>query len=137
MRFDAAVEQSRDMRMDQTSEDLALLAEAPDHLVRVHATLDHLDRDAMPGDAVNAFGAIDSAHAAATELVDQAIGADAFTDRGVDLVRQCKRGDAERRIEHFIAALIRAKQHARRIEQSRIARALVGEPRFAVHGRFV
>ena len=62
--------------MVERGEDLTLGAEARQHTIRVHATPDQLDRDALLILLVGALGEIDGAHAAMCDLVKQMIRAD-------------------------------------------------------------
>ena len=50
-------------------EDLAFVAKAPDHQLRVHPAADHLERDVVLELVVGAAGEIDRAHAAAPETL--------------------------------------------------------------------
>jgi hypothetical protein len=72
-----AVQQPRDVGVVARGEDLPLVAEAAQHLVRVHAALDDLERHSLLEMLVRALGQVDHAHAAAADLVDDAVGSDA------------------------------------------------------------
>ena len=63
--------------MLEGGEDLPLVAEAAQDLVGVHAALDDLERDALLELLVRALGQIDHAHAAAADLLDDAVRPDA------------------------------------------------------------
>src|SRR5690606_17035046 len=63
-------------------EDLPLVTEAAQHLVRVHAAFDDLERDAPVELLVRALGQVDRAHAAAADLVHDAVGPDAYPGSG-------------------------------------------------------
>ena len=65
----------------EAGEDLALVAEAAEDGVGVHPALDQLDRDALLKRVVCPLGEIDGAHAAASDLADDAVGADPSADR--------------------------------------------------------
>lgn len=71
----AAVEQTSDVRVVETGQDLPLISETAQHLfgsgVRVH----QLDGDVPPELAVRSFGEVHRAHAAVTDLAQYAIGA--------------------------------------------------------------
>ena len=70
-----AVEHLRDVRVIHGRQRLALARESRDDLLRVHAELDQLERDAPP-DWRLLLGEVDGAHAAFTEFVEDLVGAD-------------------------------------------------------------
>ena len=72
----AAVEQAADVGMVEAGEYLALVAEAADDRVGVHAALEHFERDAFLEGVVAADGKVDGAHAAASQFPDEAIRTD-------------------------------------------------------------
>ena len=72
----AAVEQSADVGMVEAGENLALVAEAADDRVGVHAALEDFERHALLERVVAADGKVDGAHAAASQLFDETVGAD-------------------------------------------------------------
>jgi hypothetical protein len=68
---DATVEERSDARMAEPRQDLALLAEAPNHFgIQVQAAPDQLERDALFEDPVVAPGEVDGAH---TPFADQTL----------------------------------------------------------------
>ncbi len=69
----ATVEQARDERMLEAGENLALVPEAADDAVGVHAALEHLDRDALLERVIVADAEIHGAHAAMTDFPNQAV----------------------------------------------------------------
>src|SRR5688572_19332910 len=73
----AAVEQAADEWMVEAGEDLALVAEAPDDRLGVHAALEDLQRHPLLEGVVAPDREIHRAHAAAAQLSDQAVRADA------------------------------------------------------------
>src|SRR5665213_1795019 len=75
-----AVEQAGNIRVIQICEDLALVAEAAQDFLGVHAALDDFEGDLLDVFLVVAEGEIDGAHAAAAYLADDAIGAEALAD---------------------------------------------------------
>ena len=62
----AGIEDRRDVRVIHQRQGLAFGVEARDHLARVHAELDELERDAAP-DRRRLLGEIDDAHSAFAE----------------------------------------------------------------------
>ena len=62
--------------MIEAGEDLALIAEAADDRVGVHAALEHLERDAFLEGVVAADGKVDGAHPAASQFPDEAVRTD-------------------------------------------------------------
>ena len=87
----AAVEEPRDVGVVQRGKDLALGAEARQHVLGVHATLDDLERDPLLVLAVGALGEVDGAHPAPAELADQPVGADESPDQALDPPRPTDR----------------------------------------------
>ena len=71
----AGVEHLGDVRMVHHRQRLPLGLEAGDHLPRVHARLDDLERD-RPLDRLGLLGHEDDAHAAFADLLQQLVGAD-------------------------------------------------------------
>ena len=86
-------------------EDLALVAEAADDRLGVHAALEDLERHALLEGVVAADRQVDGAHAAAAQLADQAVRADAAAvNRFLEQqVRTVFRGRAESRSEYISA----------------------------------
>ena len=82
----AAVEQPRDVRVIEASEDLALVAEAAQHRLRIHAALDELDRDLFLVLAVGAPREIDRAHSAAADALQDFPVADGLADHAIGLL---------------------------------------------------
>src|SRR5690606_9147752 len=76
---DTAIDQMGDIRMVEIGQDLPLGAEAPDHLGRIPAGPDQLDRYALLELAIDALGTPDRAHATAPDFLDQAKRADRAT----------------------------------------------------------
>ena len=74
---DAAVEQPGDVGMDEAGEDAALGEEPLVQRIVGVARADQLDGDAMFEVGAGPLGEIDRAHAAAADLRDDAVGADA------------------------------------------------------------
>lgn len=75
----AAVEQARDVGVDQRGEDLAFHAEAFEGAGVKPTAFDNFDGDGLVDLAVHAFGAEDGTHAATAEQRAELIGAEAFT----------------------------------------------------------
>ena len=71
----ARIEHPGDVRMVHHRQGLPLGLEAGDHLPRVHARLDDLERD-RPLDRLGLLGHEDDAHAAFADLLQQLVGAD-------------------------------------------------------------
>ncbi len=82
----AAVVQPGDVGMLQGGEDLALVAEAAQDLVGVHATLDQLDGDPLLELLVRAVGQVDGAHAASADLLEYPVRAQALAGCSASLV---------------------------------------------------
>src|SRR5262245_20296367 len=70
------VEETRNIRMCKAGQDLPFVVETPQHGIRIHAALDHLDRDTQLELRVGALSEVDGAHPSAAKLADDAIGAD-------------------------------------------------------------
>src|ERR1700676_5511603 len=60
----AAIEQPRDVGMREAGQDLPLVAEVPQDLLRIHAPSDQLERDLLLKMTVGADSTVDSSHAA-------------------------------------------------------------------------
>ena len=90
----AAVEQAGDVRMLEAGENLPLVPEAADDAVGVHAALEDLDRHALLERIVVADAKIDGAHAAMTDLANEAVRTKPpiLTDVGWDLGREGRAG---------------------------------------------
>ena len=71
----AAVEKAGDERVLEAGENLTFVPEAADDAVGVHAALEHLDRDALLERVIVADAKIHGAHAAVTDLSNQAVRA--------------------------------------------------------------
>ena len=94
--------------MVQRGQDLALRPEAREHLVRIHAPLDQLDRDPLAEAAVRALGQVDGAHAAPAELADHAVGTDPASHDRL-LAVHLREGD-RRRLDEAPGPLVRPQQ---------------------------
>ena len=71
----AGVEDAGDVGVVHHGQGLALGLEAGDDVLRVHAGLDDLERDAA-ADGLELLGHVDDAHAALADLFEQLVGAD-------------------------------------------------------------
>ena len=71
----AAVEQARDVGMIERRQNLSLVAKATHDKVRVHAAANQLDCDLLSILIIIAFAEINRAHAAASELANDFVGA--------------------------------------------------------------
>ena len=72
----SSVEKTRDVRVIEGSQNLALFAKTAEDEIRVHPALDELDGDAATEFAIAALGQIDCAHPAAPDLAHNAVSAD-------------------------------------------------------------
>ncbi len=110
IRSDAAVEETRDPRVGEPGEDLALLQEAAQDFVRVDAALEELERHPLFEVAVDALGLPDLAHSAAAEEREQAVGVDHFAapvlGRGDPVADQLARRDAGRGRQKIAGAVV-------------------------------
>src|SRR4030095_7364907 len=89
--------QRRDAGGGEAGEDLALGDEAAPHvLARPGAGVEHLDRQPLAEGAVGALGEEDAAHAAAADLLEDAVAVDELRDG-----RRLWRGSGRRRAERF------------------------------------
>ena len=77
----AAVDEARDAGMVEATQDAALVAEARQHGVGVHAALDQLERHRLLEGAVVAHGAVDGPHAAGAQVPRHAPRPDAVRAR--------------------------------------------------------
>ena len=128
----SAIEQPRDVRMPEVSEDLALAAQSVSRIARGDAA-DHLDRDAAVELGIDAFGEEDRAHAATADLVAQQVGPNAGPwCAGCD--RRMQRGDAETVAQVAIRRRIGGNQGQRLLAKSRIA-FFGAQPGLALPGR--
>ena len=83
---ESTIEQPNDMRVVEVREDLALADEAMLGLGPRKVAGRNLDRDVLVVFAVPPRGAIDHAHAAASDLFDQFVGANEGADVGGDAI---------------------------------------------------
>ena len=90
----ATVEKTRDERMLEAGENLPLVPEATHDAVGVDAALEHLDRHALLERIIGADAQIHGAHAAVTDLTNQAVRAktSVLTDVGRTLGRAGRTG---------------------------------------------
>src|SRR5687767_13295397 len=92
-RAHTCVVESRDVRMSQRREDVALALEALDELTLARSLERQLQRHVALQLAIRALGEPHRAHAAAADFADQAIPADLLADAG---------GSFEQRMPHRI-----------------------------------
>jgi hypothetical protein len=128
----AAVEQLRDVRMTERGEDLPLGDEAPMELLGIGAVAQELDRDLTAILAVNAFGEIHHAHAAATKFAHDAVRADAPIAERFLGERRRRRGQAP--FENPNGRLVRGEERLDLGVQLGIAPAAVAQPRATQRG---
>ncbi len=90
----AAVEKAGDERVLEAGENLPLVPEAADDAVGVHAALEHLDRHALLERIIVADAKVHGAHAAMTDLANQAVRTKTcvLTDVGWTLGRDGRTG---------------------------------------------
>jgi hypothetical protein len=70
-----SVEQARDVGVIESGQDLALAAESLDDVVRVQPAPEDLDRDTLLERVVGPRGQINASHPSATDLAQDAVGA--------------------------------------------------------------
>ena len=87
-----AVQQPRDVRMIEIGENLTLVTKTLHHEISVHAALDEFYRHPFSELLVGALGEIDRAHAAASDLADDFVKADAIANHRSTIGR----GNSER-----------------------------------------
>ena len=78
----AAIEEGRDVGVIERREDLALVPEALDDQLRVHAPANHLDGDAPLELVVGAPGQVDRSHPAVSDALLDAVGTERAADIG-------------------------------------------------------
>src|ERR1019366_7580490 len=82
------VNQTRDVRMFESCQDLPLMPKARQHPSAVHASLDDFDRNQLAILLIIALAKIDKAHPAASYFLEQPVGAYARTHQRSIFVEQ-------------------------------------------------
>ena len=124
----ATVQQPRDVGMVQVGQDLALGAEAAQHLLAVHAPAHQLQRHLLAVLVVGAHGAVDHAHAAGAHPLDDAVGADQLALEGI-VGQIAGRGIPGRRSGQEIVVVVGGQQRGQLGCQGRILGLQRGQPR--------
>src|SRR5262245_14147598 len=75
----AAVYQTRDVRMIERGQDLALAQKSVAHEIRVHPRFDDLDRDSLPELLVVTLGLVNGSHPSPSDQTPDAVRPDALS----------------------------------------------------------
>src|SRR5215510_8436619 len=75
----AAVRQTRNVRMIERGQDLALAQKSVAHEIRVHPTADDLDRNLLPELLVVTLGLVNGSHPAPSDQTPDAVRSDALS----------------------------------------------------------
>ena len=115
-----AVEEARDVRVLEAGEDLALLAEAPEDGLRVHAPAHDLHGDALLERPVGALAKVHGAHPAVADLLEDLPRADP---------RARRLGRRGRRFEEPTRVRVRREERRHLGLELRVARGADGDER--------